>query len=103
MLEVAILEVLKRALMFLLPLILNDGQVATPPSEVEIVAFTADWCPACRRDKPRLEELKKQGYKVTCIDPRASQENRELAKKYGVSTIPAYFVDGKRVDIHRRE
>jgi thioredoxin-like negative regulator of GroEL len=34
------------------------------------------------------------------VDPR---ERPDLAKEYGVTTIPAYFVDGKPVNIYRQK
>jgi thiol-disulfide isomerase/thioredoxin len=66
------------------------------PADIEVLAFTAKWCPACQRDKPQLEETRRKGIKVTEIDV---DKHPELARKYGIKRLPTYIVleDGKEI------
>jgi thiol-disulfide isomerase/thioredoxin len=66
--------------------------------EVEVLAFSAKWCAACRRDKPQIEEMRRQGVKVTVID---ADENPELIKKHRVKKLPTYIVLEDGVEIER--
>lgn len=65
-----------------------------------IVDFYADWCGPCRAISPILGKLadKYEGaVKVVKVD---IQENKELARQYGVSSIPyiVSLVNGKVAD-----
>lgn len=63
-----------------------------------LVDFYATWCGPCRMLAPVLEELtsNRGNLKVVKIDV---DENRELAKRYGVMSIPTLilFKDGTNV------
>jgi thioredoxin 1 len=63
---------------------------------LKLVEFYADWCGYCTRQAPILEELDK-----IWIGKINTDENRELAQKYGISSLPSFiiFKDGK--EIHR--
>lgn len=69
-----------------------------PTPEVEVLVFSAKWCGACIRDKPRIEEMRQQGIKVTIID---YDENPEMFRKYGVSQMPTYIVLENGVEVKR--
>jgi len=61
-----------------------------------IVAFTASWCAACHADEPRLQLLERQGYTIQRID---SDINPDLVRRYGVTELPSYFLNGQRVSL----
>jgi len=68
-----------------------------PQTTHQIYAFTADWCQACQRDKPKLADLRRQGVEVVEIDYDARPD---LVRKYRVRRLPTYIVlkDGKEVE-----
>ena len=63
-----------------------------------LVDFNATWCGPCRMLKPVLEELSEErtDYKIVSIDV---DDNQELAKEYGVLSIPCLvvFKGGKEI------
>ncbi len=66
-----------------------------PRPQIEVLAFTAEWCGPCKRNMPTLLSLKATGVKVTIID---IDRQPELARQYGITSVPTYFVlvDGKQ-------
>lgn len=60
-----------------------------------LVDFNATWCGPCRMLKPVLEEISSD-YKVVSIDV---DNNMEIAREYGIMTIPCLIVfkDGKEI------
>jgi thiol-disulfide isomerase/thioredoxin len=67
-------------------------------ANVEVLAFTAEWCSDCQRDKPKLAALRNAGVKVTTIDV---DKQRSIARKYGVTQLPTYIVLQDGVEIKR--
>lgn len=61
-----------------------------------LVDFNATWCGPCRMLKPVLEEISDK-YKIVSVDV---DENMDLARDYGIQTIPCLLVfkDGKEVN-----
>jgi thioredoxin 1 len=68
-----------------------------PTPTHQVYAFTADWCRACQRDKPKLAELRRRGVEVVEID---YDVRPDLVEKYRVRRLPTYIVlkDGKEVE-----
>lgn len=63
-----------------------------------LVSFTAPWCGKCQTLKPILEKFSKN-YKVVLVDV---DENKSIAKKYGVMSIPTLilFKNGSVIKQH---
>mgnify|MGYP000787453289 CR=1 FL=1 len=66
-----------------------DAAVAAAP--LAMVDFWATWCGPCRMLAPILEELSGQHpeLKIVKVDV---DENRELALRYGIESIPTLLV-----------
>lgn len=57
-----------------------------------LVMFTADWCPACKRLEPGLEELAKE-YEGRIYVYKVDVDNDpELAGVFGVEALPSTFI-----------
>ena len=57
-----------------------------------LVDFWATWCPPCKMLMPTIEAIAKESdgsYRVGKVDV---DENRELALRYGVQSIPTLIV-----------
>ena len=67
-----------------------------------IVDFWAQWCPPCRALTPVIEELATEYVGKVAIGKCNVDENKELTRKFEVSSIPAVFFikNGKIVDTH---
>lgn len=62
-----------------------------------LVDFSATWCGPCQMLKPVLEEISNEReFKIVSIDV---DDNMELAREYGIMTIPCLilFKDGKEI------
>ena len=69
-------------------------------SEVPVlVDFNADWCGPCKMLRPILDEIadSRADFKIVSINV---DDNEELAKEYGVMSIPCLVAikDGKEVN-----
>jgi thioredoxin-like negative regulator of GroEL len=84
-----------RSLFTMLPslMLVSGCESASKPT---IFAFQAKWCYACHADESRLTMLERQGYVVKRIDVDA---NPDMAREYGIESIPAYFLNGQRVSL----
>jgi len=82
---------------------------AQPESKPETVTnlpklwdFWATWCPPCKELKPTIDALAKEyegRIEIRSID---SDQNKELAQKFGVQAIPTLvFLDAKGNELSR--
>lgn len=68
-------------------------------NDLVLVDFYAEWCGPCRMLIPNLEELEKNTniqIKKVNVD-----NSRDLAKKYGVMTIPTIILFSKGKELKR--
>ena len=74
----------------------------TAQHDLLVVDFWAPWCPPCRALGPHIEALATEYAGKVGIGKCNVDENRELTKQFGVSSIPAIFFikKGKIVDQH---
>jgi thiol-disulfide isomerase/thioredoxin len=54
----------------------------------KIIAFGADWCPACRAGEPKLDALEQKGVVVERVN---IDKYPDLAAKWGITSVPVYF------------
>ena len=59
--------------------------------------FTADWCQPCKKVKPIVEDMKKEGFQFQMIDADYEQL---LVKRFEVKSIPTFILleDGKEIN-----
>jgi thioredoxin 1 len=62
-----------------------------------IFYFTAEWCEPCKKVKPVVEEMKKEGFQFQMIDADYEQL---LVKQFKVSSVPTFILleDGKELN-----
>lgn len=63
-----------------------------------IFYFTADWCGPCKRVRPIVEELIKDGYLFQIIDVDLE---KELAKNFEISSVPTFILFKNEKSIKR--
>jgi putative thioredoxin len=78
----------------------DDKVIAASRGVPVVVDFWADWCQPCRILKPILEKLATEYGGRFLLAKVNSDDNQELAMRYGVRGIPAVkaFVDGQLAD-----
>ncbi len=59
--------------------------------------FTADWCPPCKKVKPIVEDMKKEGFEFQMIDADYEQL---LVKRFEIKSIPTFILmeNGKEIN-----
>jgi thioredoxin-like negative regulator of GroEL len=59
--------------------------------------FTADWCQPCKKVKPIVEDMEKEGFEFQRIDADYEQL---LVKQFQVKSIPTFILleDGKELN-----
>ena len=66
----------------------------------EMLFFTQPGCPPCDRDKPKVEELRRKGVKITEINIR---ERPDLRRQYRIRSTPTYVVLEGGVEVERTQ
>jgi thioredoxin 1 len=64
---------------------------------MEVLRFTASWCQPCKALAQQLNELELNEY-ITVID---IDEQPEIAKQYGVKTVPMLMVMDNNKEVSR--
>ena len=59
--------------------------------------FTADWCAPCKKVRPIVEDMKKDGFEFQMIDADYEQL---LVKRFEIKSIPTFILmeDGKEIN-----
>ena len=62
--------------------------------------FTAEWCGPCKRTRPIVEDLKKEGFEFQIIDADYEQL---LVERFEIKSIPTFilFKNGKETWRHQ--
>ena len=78
----------------------NENFDATVAEGVTMVDFWAPWCGPCRMIAPVVEELAEDFDGKAKIAKVNTDEQQEIAVKYGIRSIPTilFFKDGEMVD-----
>ena len=64
-------------------------EAESPAVQVRVLAFVAPWCKSCKRAKPWLLSIRADGVDVRIVD---IDRNSDLARRYGVKSVPTFFV-----------
>lgn len=78
----------------------NFDQVVLKSDRPVLVDFWAPWCGPCMMLGPVIEELAREFEGKAKVGKVNVDENRQLALKFGIMSIPAllFFKDGKEVE-----
>jgi len=78
----------------------NDNFESTIAKGVSMVDFWAPWCGPCRMIAPVVDELAEEFEGKANICKVNTDEQQEIAAKYGIRSIPTilFFKDGEMVD-----
>jgi thioredoxin 1 len=64
----------------------------------EVLFFNATWCGPCRRMKPIVASMRRQGYRMRDVDV---DRNRDLAEKYGIHAVPTFVFIENGSEVNR--
>ncbi len=73
----------------------NENFVNETKDGLKLIEFFADWCGFCTRQEPILKELDK-----IWIGRVNTDENKDIAKKYRISSLPSFVLmkNGEEVE-----
>lgn len=77
--------------------LLVAAALSASPEQGIVLEFSAAWCGPCQRMSPIVAKLEREGLPIRKVDV---DKERELARRYGVQSIPTFVlvVDGKVAD-----
>jgi thioredoxin-like negative regulator of GroEL len=64
----------------------------------EVLFFNASWCGPCKQMRPIVAQMRGQGYRMRDLDV---DQNRSLAKKYGIRAIPTFVFVENGAEVNR--
>ncbi|KAG2064456.1 thioredoxin-like protein, partial [Suillus decipiens] len=68
---------------------------------LQVIDFTASWCPPCQAIKPVFEALAKDNANVNFLKVDLSEGTNDLATEYSVTAMPTFiFLVGDK-EVHR--
>ena len=73
----------------------NFEQQVTNSAGPVLVDFWAEWCGPCRMLAPTIEELATEYEGKVTVGKLNTDENRDVAVKYGISAIPTIILFNK--------
>lgn len=73
----------------------NENFLKETQSGLKLIEFFTKWCGFCTRQEPILQELDK-----IWIGRVNTDENKEIAKKYKITSLPSFVLlkDGEEVE-----
>ena len=77
----------------------KDFEKIISNNDITLIDFYADWCGPCKALAPIIDDIAKNEAHIT-VGKVNVEEERELATKYGVRSIPTMviFKNGKEVN-----
>lgn len=64
----------------------------------EVLFFNASWCGPCKKMKPIVTQMKRDGYRMRDVNV---DNNRALAQKYKIRGIPTFVFVENGAEVHR--
>jgi len=77
------------AAVLLSTLLSGAAPTSTSTSTGELLNFSSIYCGPCQQMAPIVDRLQRNGYPIRKID---TVQNPDLARKYGLSSIPAFVI-----------
>ena len=60
--------------------------------------FTAEWCAPCKKTKPIVEEMKREGFEFQIIDADYEQL---LVKRFEIKSVPTFILFENEKEVNR--
>jgi thiol-disulfide isomerase/thioredoxin len=60
--------------------------------------FTAEWCGPCKKTRPIVEEMKKEGFEFQIIDADYEQL---LVKRFNIKSVPTFILFENEKEVAR--
>jgi len=60
--------------------------------------FTAEWCGPCKKTRPIVEEMKREGFEFQIIDADYEQL---LVKRFGIKSVPTFILFENEKEVAR--
>ncbi len=60
--------------------------------------FTAEWCGPCKKTRPVVEDMKKEGFEFQMIDADYEQS---LVERFKIQSLPTFIIINKGKEINR--